>query len=224
MTFSRRHLMFLVAALPLPTLSSLAAGPCCGPIMPNGERLRALLDASGIEHLWLPGTRVDWVTGIESGKDATASARHHTHCSAFAGALSMRLGVYLLRPPEHGETLLANGQFHWLESPAAAAEGWQPLVDLTAVQTHANQGDMVVAAALNPNSALPGHIAIVRPSEIDADTLQKRGPLITQAGATNYRSAHLATGMRSHRGAWEPGGTGTLRFYAHAVDWSKRAA
>jgi hypothetical protein len=217
MTFSRRRLIALFAAAPLPALAS----PCCGPIRPNGERLRTLLDASDVDHLWLAGKKVDWVTGIEIGTDSTASLRHHTHCSAFAAAISMRLGVYLLRPPEHGETLLANGQFHWLESPAGAAHGWRQLTDLILVQTQANLGDMVVAIAENPNNALPGHATIVRPSEIDAETLQRRGPPIIMAGTINFRYAHLDTGMRHHRGAWEPGGTGTLRFYAHAVEWSK---
>jgi hypothetical protein len=220
MRLARRGLIALFAAAPLPALAS----PCCGPISPAGERLRALLDASNVDHLWRAGYLVDWVTGIETGVDPTAAGHHHTHCSAFAAAISVRLGIYLLRPPEHGETLLANGQFHWLESPAGAARGWEWLTDLITVQTRANHGDMVVAIAENPNNALPGHVTVVRPSEIDAETLQQRGPPIIQAGTINYRYAHLDTGMRHHKGAWEPGGKGKLRFYAHAVDWSKLPA
>jgi len=39
---------------------------------------------------------------------------HHTHCSAFAAAVAMYLDIYLPRPPNHGQTLLANAQTQWL--------------------------------------------------------------------------------------------------------------
>jgi hypothetical protein len=221
MILSRRTLIVFLVAAPFPALAQTQAAPCCGPITPQGERLRALLDASGVDHLWRAGYLVDWQTGVETGTDGTASMRHHTHCSAFAAAMSVRLGVYLLRPPEHGQTLLANGQVHWLETAAAEAQGWRRLTDLVTVQTRANHGDFIVALVENPNNALPGHVTIVRPSEIGAEELEQRGPLITQAGTINYRSAHLDIGMRHHEGAWLPGSKGAVRFYAHAVDWSK---
>ena len=51
---SRRLLLAaLPAALLLPAAPALAQ-PCCGPVTPNGERLLQRLDASGVDHLWLP--------------------------------------------------------------------------------------------------------------------------------------------------------------------------
>ena len=41
-----------------------------------------------------------------------------THCSAFVASFSKQLGVYMLRPPDHSPTLLANAQMRWLSCEA----------------------------------------------------------------------------------------------------------
>jgi hypothetical protein len=81
---------------------------------------------------------------------------------------------------------------------------------------------LVLAAVENPNPNQPGHIAIVRPSDIDAETLLADGPLVTQAGAENALSVPLAEGFSHHKGAWIPGGGGDVRFFAHTIDWDAR--
>ena len=97
-----------------------------------------------------------------------------THCSAFVASVAKRLAIYVLRPPDHSAVLLANAQMGWLGSAAAAGAGWRPLPDPAAAQTRANQGDLVLAAFENPDPDMPGHIAIVRPSDVDATTLEER--------------------------------------------------
>jgi hypothetical protein len=213
MRISRRGLIGLLASAP----GLAAAAPCCGPITPRGARLAAFLDGTGVDHLWLAGERVDWETGEPRG--AWDDGRAHTHCSAFAASVAKRLGIYVLRPPDHSAILLANAQMGWLGDAAAAGAGWRPLPDAPAAQAAANRGDLVLATFQNPDPDRPGHIAIVRPSDIDAATLQDQGPFVTQAGGHNALSTPLARGFRNHRGAWLPGGGGSVRFFAHAIEW-----
>jgi hypothetical protein len=194
------------------------AEPCCGPITPDGARLAALLDRSGVAHLWLPHLHIDWLSGAPDperpGWSPTA-----THCSAYAAAMAERMGVYLLRPPEHGQDLLANAQFRWLAGQGQAA-GWKR-VDARTAQSLANRGFLVVAVYENSDPHRPGHIAVIRPSEKTAAALEAEGPDEAQAGARNALDIPVARGFSDHHGAWQPGGTGLLRFFAHPVDWAK---
>ena len=66
---------------------------------PDGARLATLLDGTGVDHLWLAGDRVDWETGEPRG--AWNDGRAHTHCSAFVASIAKRMGIYVLRPPDH---------------------------------------------------------------------------------------------------------------------------
>jgi hypothetical protein len=205
-----------VIAMTLATSARAVASPCCGPVGAAGARLAAFLDSTGVDHLWLPGFRVNWETGapIATWDDG----RRHTHCSAFVASAAMRLGIYILRPPQHSAVLLANAQMRWLRTAEAASMGWQPLRDVISAQARANLGDLVLAVFENPDRNEPGHIAIVRPDEIDAETLLRNGPFVTQAGGHNALSEPLASGFRNHPGAWVAGGSGSVRFFAHAVN------
>jgi hypothetical protein len=213
MKLSRRTVVTMIAAVPTRVL----AAACCGPITAAGERLAAFLEGTGVDHLWLHGFKVNWETG--EAISAWNDSRPHTHCSAFAASVAMRLGIYVLRPPEHSQVLLANTQMCWLRSPEATAMGWEALPDVTSAQTRANLGELVLAVFENPDASKPGHIAIVRPSEIDAATLLANGPFVTQAGIHNALSVPLAEGFSNHKGAWVAGGTGSARFFAHSVNW-----
>jgi hypothetical protein len=192
--------------------------PCCGPITPGGERLATLLDRSGVEHLWLPHFHIEWLTG-EPDPSRPGWSPTATHCSAYAAAMADRMGVYLLRPPEHGQDLLANAQLRWLAGQGEA-EGWRE-VDAKEAQTLANQGFLVLAAYENPDPRRPGHIAVIRPSEKSLAALAADGPEDAQAGAHNALSMPVAESFAGHRGAWEPDGAGGVRFFAHPVDWAK---
>lgn len=88
-------------------------------VAPAAARLATSVDALDVEHHWPAGVHVNWETGVPDGKPESGEGKH-THCSAFVAAAAKRLGIYILRPPQHGQVLLANAQYDWL-----AAEGQQ---------------------------------------------------------------------------------------------------
>ncbi|MBS0519587.1 MAG: hypothetical protein JSR90_12920 [Proteobacteria bacterium] len=210
---SRRLLLSVApAALLTALLPSMPASaqPCCGPITPAGERLLQRLDASGVDHLWLPYKPVNWETGeLDNNPYAKPAA---THCSAFVASFSKQLGVYILRPPDHSATLLANAQMRWL-SYDSTSSGWSRLPDATAAQQSANLGNLVVAAYENPDPHRAGHIAFVRPGLPDAARLAAEGPDVTQAGATNAISMPLKRAFSHHPGAWPE----HISYFQHSI-------
>lgn len=203
-------LVAILAALMAPLLATTSAHaePCCGPVTPNGERLLARLDASGVDHLWLPHQHIHWETGtLDSNPYGT---RASTHCSAFAAAFAKQLGIYVLRPPDHSLTFLASAQMRWLAFDGPAS-GWRRLPDAAAAQRSANQGNLVVVAYENPDRHKPGHIAFIRPGLPDAARLASDGPDVTQAGGVNAISIPLARGFHHPRDQ--------LGFFEHPINW-----
>lgn len=178
------------------------------PVTQGGKSLRAYLDSLDVEHRWLPGHHVDWLTGEQ---DNVTGGVTKSHCSAYAAASTARMDVYLLRPPEHSEYLLANAQYDWLINQSSAA-GWFYIPDGFAAQRISNQGCIVMVAYKNPDQNRPGHIAVVYPSEkSDAELLQE-GPDITQAGLENYRRVSLLQGFSHHIKSAQDR---TLIYYGH---------
>jgi hypothetical protein len=192
--------------------------PCCGPMTPEGRQLERFLDDSGVDHLWLAGWHIDWRTGA-ADRQERGGREAKTHCSAFVAAMAERLRIYVLRPPEHSQELLANAQMRWLRDHSAE-HAWRVLDSHVAAQATANRGELVLEAFENPDPHKPGHIAIVRPSDKTLSEIDRDGPQETQAGEQNARSITTASGFRHHRGAWHSGASGTLCYYAHRVDWS----
>lgn len=182
------------------------------PLSPNAERLAQTIDSLDVENHWPAGEQVHWESGIPDGRPENGTGKH-THCSAFVAAAAKRIGVYILRPPDHNQILLANAQYDWLESEGQA-QGWKQLRDGIEAQRFANQGWFVVATYKNHHEDKPGHIAIVRPNDKDIGVLREEGPQITQAGAINYRSVSLREGFRGHPAAWRKQ---EVRYYAHTV-------
>jgi hypothetical protein len=187
--------------------------PCCGPITPAGDHLASVLDDMNVESLWIAGQHINWETGVPDRGGDYEGPGNHTHCSAFSAAAAKRLNIYLLRPPEHGQSLLANAQSKWLETAAAEQEGWQRVSRMQQAQSLANQGKLVVVVYANPDPHVPGHVAIVRPSEKSAHALEDNGPEIIQAGTHNHNSTNVRIGFSSHPGAWPDG----VSYYAHAI-------
>ncbi len=177
------------------------------------EELWKRLEAMEVDKLWLPGAIVDWKTGLPTGQAIKDAKSKHTHCSQFVAAATERLGVYVLRPPEHGVVLLANAQFSWLASDAGKKAGWVALKDGAAAQAAANDGRLVLASLKNPDPTKSGHIAIVRPGNKDAELLAQEGPDIMQAGGTNALRATLRKGFGNHKKEYDQ-----IAFYAHAVE------
>jgi len=200
--------------------TQVASPSCCGAITPQGQRLIALIASLHVENLWLAHRHINWETGEADRPADYAGPDKATHCSAFAAAVGERLGVYMLRPPEHGLTLLASAQTRWFRGPGGVSQGWKPLEgpDRARQAQHlANQGNLVVIAYESPNPHTPGHIVIVRPAEKTPEALAQDGPEIAQAGTHNYSDSIAAKSFTHHPGAWPDG----VRYYWRVVDWSK---
>ena len=201
----------------LATLLSVATSPLlANDITPAARQMATTIDALNVEQNWPAGEHVHWESGKPDGKPEL-SAGKHTHCSAFVAAAAKHLGVYILRPPEHAQILLANAQYDWLENEGAQ-QGWHAVHDGFAAQDAANRGLLVVATYKNHHDDKPGHIAIVRPSDKSREAIRAEGPQITQAGGTNYRSTSLRQGFAGHPAAWTHA---EVRYYAHAVGNSR---
>jgi hypothetical protein len=205
----RKRLKLWILGVMLAAASQLARAE----ISPAGQLLAQRIDSLDVEHRWPVGAHVHWETGMPDGRPEGGSGKH-THCSAFVAAAAKRAGIYILRPPEHPQLLLANAQFDWLAADGRA-QGWTPLANGVDAQRYANQGWLVVAAYKNIHDDKPGHIAIVRPSDKPLNAILQEGPQITQAGTVNYRDVPLRTGFAGHPLAWS---SQAIRYYAHPVE------
>jgi hypothetical protein len=181
-----------------------------------GKALARMLDSMRVEDLWLAGHHIDWRTGLPDGRPYVHKGAH-THCSAFVAAVAYRLGIYILRPPSHPQTLLANAQVDWLNTEGRSF-GWRKVESAQRAQEHANEGFLVVAAYKNPNPEKSGHIAVVRPYAKGEEALREEGPQVIQAATNNLSSTTLRRGFRYHRGAFEDG---KIVFFAHAVNLAR---
>jgi len=205
---------FALAATPvLATAQGREHIPCCGAITPAGDRLSDTLDAMNVESLWLVHEHVNWETGEpDRGPDYTGPGTH-THCSAVAAAAAKKFGIYLLRPPEHGQILLANAQYDWLAGDAARQAGWRPVGGMQEAQRLANEGNFVLAVYQSPDAHTPGHVGIVRPSKRSMDTLLADGPELIQAGQHNHEKVNTRVAFENHPGAFPDG----IRYYVHLI-------
>jgi hypothetical protein len=162
-----------------------------------------------VESHWLPGHQIHWRTGeIRSDRPGK------THCSAFLAAACERLGIYLLRPPEHGQALLANAQAQWLRR-SGPGRGWRPVDSPFRAQELVNAGQVVVAMYESPDPGKSGHAALVRPSDKSDALVETEGPQVTQAGAENAASTSLKQGFRHHPGAWVSARQYRVEFFVH---------
>lgn len=181
-------------------------------VTPQAQAMIKVLDAMGVESKWLAGERVHWDTGLPTGVPETSPGKH-THCSAFVAAAAKNFGVYILRPPEHGQKLLANAQNEWL-AQEGVTNGWVKLANAGEAQAAANRGLLVVASYHNHHDDRPGHIAIVRPGNKTAEQIAAEGPDVIQAGSVNRTSISLREGFAGHPAAWRDH---EVLYYAHEV-------
>jgi hypothetical protein len=192
----------------LSVLVVMTASTRASEITPKGEVLARVLDSMDVERHWLAGQTIHWRTGTPDH----SGHRGATHCSAFVAAACDRVGVYILRPPDHSQNLLANAQNAWLQREGARF-GWRRVATPVEAQRLANLGELVVASCHNPNPRRPGHIAIVRPSPKSDHVISAEGPQVIQAGRSNYSSVSLVKGFIHHPDAWR---NGEIMFFAHA--------
>lgn len=178
----------------------------------SGLKLRDMYLAMQVEKLWLNGVHVDWLSGEPDQTDA--SVENTTHCSAFVPAACYEMGIYLLRPPEHAQELLANAQFRWLFSAEAKTLGWR-IISGTNIfekaQRAANKGYMVLATYKNPNPERAGHIVCIMPATISLQGLASEGPRIIQSGRVNSSNMSFREAFKRVLNGWP--GTNVLFFY-----------
>ena len=184
-----------------------------GEISAAGKRLAEKLDSFEVEKQWPAGQHINWETGVPTGVPETTPGKH-THCSAFVASAAKQLGVYILRPPEHGQKLLANAQSEWLAGEGPA-QGWRQLKDGFEAQNAANAGELVVASYHNHHDDKPGHIAIVRPSAKSTEAIAEEGPDVVQAGEHNYNVVSIKKGFAGHPAAWRDN---EIEYFAHRLD------
>lgn len=216
MSAMTKPILVLVMALSLfyvfsmtPSIKTFAAEPL---ITPAGRALGNMLDSMRVEDLWLAGHHINWKTGLPDGRPYLKKGAH-THCSAFVAAVGYRLGIYVLRPPEHSQILLANAQVDWLGAEGRS-RGWQEVESGDQAQELANEGFLVVAAYKTRDPEKSGHIVVVRPDAKSKEMLREEGPQVIQASTYNFSSTTLRRGFRYHPGAFE---RGKIRFFSHAI-------
>jgi hypothetical protein len=169
----------------------------------KGNNLKSFYLSLNVENLWIANHHINWETGEPDEPDAKYSVR--THCSAFVAAACKRLNIYILRPPQHVQGLLANAQYDWLQSNEAANDGWKQINDTNnyaIAQQYANTGYVVVAVINNPIPKKSGHIALVMPSQISLQELEDSGPVVIMASTHNHNSISLRAGFKSHISSW----------------------
>jgi hypothetical protein len=210
-----RHPLSVIAAVLVQALG-LASAARGQEISPTGMKLAKFLDDMNVEKLWLAKAYVNWETGAAIDKPVE-DKKPHTHCSAFVAAACKRLDIYILRPPKHGQYMLANAQYDWL-AKEGEKEGWLPVKSAAEAQKLANQGDLVVAVFKEKDPTKHGHIAIVRPGTKSAKEIKEAGPQIIQAGLENYNSTSLKEGFKHHPSAFSEG---QVRYYVHRVVWQQ---
>jgi hypothetical protein len=173
-------------------------------ITQSGNKLKQAYIAMDVEHLWIAKHHINWETGVPDKPEAHEGTR--THCSAFVASACEKLDIYILRPPQHGQVLLANAQEEWLNSNDAQKQGWQKLNDDDSLykkaQELANKGKVVVAICRNPVHSKPGHVGLVIPFECSPEQLKQEGPEIIMAGTHNYNYIPLIKAFKSHITSW----------------------
>lgn len=167
-----------------------------------GKQLKSFYLSMDVLHKWQAGQHINWQTGEPDDPNAVSGIR--THCSAFVAAACERRGIYLLRPPEHRQELLANAQVKWLTSDQAKDFGWHPITEniLSEAQRMADEGYMVVVCAQNPDPHKPGHIALVMPAALSQSQLQQGGPLLIQSSTKNSVDALFRNAFHHHIADW----------------------
>ena len=172
----------------------------------SGAALRKYYQSLDVEHLWLRGHHINWETGIPDS--STTQHNIKTHCSVFVAAALKRKNIYILRPPDHSQTLLANAQYDWLRTRTAERTGWYELSGNSvadvydSAQIYANEGFVVAAVFQNSDERKSGHIALVMPGEVSSEMLDEEGPLLIMAGHKNSENIYLKEGFEKHISQW----------------------
>lgn len=185
---------FVLVLAPSLRASDISDAGAHSVVTPKGNHLARVLDEMDVPRYWKAGVGIDWRTGRQDPRQS----QHATHCSAFAAAACDRLGVYILRPPQHSQVLLANAQQKWLLHEGER-EGWREVKSWTAAQRLANEGEVVVGSFRNPDPNKPGHMALVRPSNRSMESIAQEGPDFIWASRQNHNSGLIEKCFGEHK-------------------------
>lgn len=143
--------------------------------------------------------------------DVTSNSRYRpkdgkTYCNIFAWDCTRALGAeiphwVLNNKPSTSNTkgakeLNANATYDWLNK-YGGSYGWYKTTASEA-QKRANAGYPTVAIWKNTSGG-SGHIAVVRPEGSGYAYTSARGPVIAQAGGSNYNYTNISTGFGASR-------------------------
>lgn len=120
------------------------------------------------------------------------SKKHTTFCNVFVTDVCLAMGAPTPTPPY---SVSANDYAAWLASTkpgGGATKGWKQ-VSAAEAQKLANSGRPAIAAWTNPKPGASGHVAMVRPGELDP----VKGPATANAGETCFDQGHVADGFKS---------------------------
>ena len=136
-----------------------------------------------------------------------------TWCNIFAWDVTRALGCEIPHWTKNNAPVVsftsgagemtANRTYNWLRD-YGSTYGWKKVSDAEA-QRRANAGYPTVAVWYN-STGKSGHIAIVRPEGSGFTYSSSRGPVIAQAGASNYNYTNVRTGF---------GRTSGVVYYTH---------
>ena len=129
-----------------------------------------------------------------------------TYCNIFAWDVTSALNAEIPHwiknnaPAEPGASgaheLTANATYNWLRD-YGGGYGWYT-VSAKQAQERANSGYPTVAVWKNPTGK-SGHIAVVRPEGSGYYYSSSKGPVIAQAGGSNYNRTNVSTGFGSSK-------------------------
>lgn len=138
-----------------------------------------------------------------------------TYCNIFSWDVTRALGAEIPHwlknnKPASSTTsgayeLNVNATYNWLRD-YGASYGWTKITAKEA-QARANAGYPTIAIWKNPSGG-SGHIAIVRPEGNGYSYSASKGPVIAQAGASNFNYGNVSTGFGSSR-------MGDVLYYTH---------
>ncbi len=130
----------------------------------------------------------------------------YTYCNIFAWDCTRALGAEIPHwvkdnKPVSSYTigakeLNANATYNWLNN-YGSVYGWRK-VNASQAQDRANSGYPTVAVWKNTSGG-SGHIAMIRPEGNGYVYSNARGPVIAQAGGSNYNYANVSTGFGSSK-------------------------
>ena len=174
------------------------------PINKNGLKLANFINSLDVENKWKKNQYIDWYSG-ETINTINKLNSYYSHCSSYVASICKRLNIPIHGPefniPTEG---LANKQYLWLLENGESY-GWYKINKNNQIENEinaqlmANNGYLVIVCHYHLINKNKGHIAIVKPSEIDTHDIIKYGCMIAQSGKINSSNMYLINGFRNKR-------------------------